>query len=340
MKLRGILVGCGYFSPFHLEAWQRLPEVELVAICDSDLKKAEALAEKRDFKGLIFSSLDEALGTLPDIDFVDIATPPASHLELVDLASRYGKAIVCQKPLAPTLEEARKLVTLAEERKVRLMVHENFRFQPWHRAIKEILDQQIVGDELYSLYWRMRMGDGWQADAYLSRQPYFRTYPRLLIYETGVHLIDVVRYLNSCEIKAVSADLARRNPDIRGEDSGMVQLTMENGCRATLDLSRYNESRYANPRYTFADSLLLDLNGGSIELTGDGKIWVKPLGELGYAYDYEHHDRNFAGDCVFFCQQHFVESLLENKPFETSGADYLHNLEVQELIYAQKKPDR
>lgn len=336
MGLKGILVGCGYFSQFHMEAWQRIPEVELVGICDPDIKKAKAFAQKWGFAGKIFLSLEEALNAIPAIDFVDIATPPASHLELVDLASRHGKAIMCQKPLAPTLEEAQKLVNLAEARGVRLMVHENFRFQPWHRAIKGLLDGQVVGNQLYSLYWRMRMGDGWQPDAYLSRQPYFRTYPRLLIYETGVHLIDVVRYLNSCEVQSVSADLSRRNPEIKGEDSGLVMLTMENSCRAILDMSRYNESHYPNPRYTFADSLLLDLNGGSIELTGDGRIWVKPIGQPAYWHDYEHHDRNFAGDCVYFCQRHFVESLLTDKPFETSGLDYLQNLEVQDKIYAPK----
>lgn len=336
MRLKGLLVGCGYFSQFHLEAWLRTPEVEIVGICDSDGEKASAFAEKWGFSEKVFSSLEEALNAFPSIDFVDIATPPASHMELVDMASRQGKAIICQKPLAPTLEEARKLVTLAEERGVRLMVHENFRFQPWHRAIKGLLDGQIVGDQLYSLYWRMRMGDGWQPDAYLSRQPYFRTYPRLLIYETGVHLIDVVRFLTGCEVTASQSHLARRNQEIKGEDSSLVMLTMENGCLATLDMSRYNESRYSNPRYTFADSLLLDLNGGSIELTGDGTIWVRPLGQSAYVHDYEHQDRNFAGDCVYFCQRHFVESLLEKAPFETSGQDYLHNLEVQEQIYAQK----
>ncbi len=151
-----------------------------------------------------------------------------------------------------------------------------------------------------------------------------------------MHLIDVVRFLTGCKIATVRADLARRNPDIKGEDSGLVVLRMENGCSATLDMSRYNESRYPNPRYTFADSILLDLNGGSIELKGDGTIWVKPLGITAYAYTYEHQDRNFAGDCVYFCQRHFTGSFLTGKPFETSGLDYLQNLEVQDKIYAQK----
>jgi predicted dehydrogenase len=334
-SLKGILVGCGYFSQFHIEAWQRIPEVELVALCDADLEKAQAFAEKWGFAGEIFSSLADALTAFPEADYVDIATPPASHLELVQVASGHGKDIICQKPLAPTLGEAQKMVALAEARGVRLMVHENFRFQPWHRAIKAILEAKTVGDELYSIHWRMRMGDGWQADAYLSRQPYFRTYPRLLIYETGVHLIDVVRFHTGSEVGSVQAYLSKRNQEIKGEDSGLVVLGMENGCRATLDMSRYNESRYANPRYTFADSLRLDLNGGSIELLGDGEIWVKPLGQPAYAHPYEHYDRNFAGDCVYFCQRHFVECLLNKVPFETSGRAYLFNLEVQEQIYAQ-----
>ncbi|MBU1821028.1 MAG: Gfo/Idh/MocA family oxidoreductase [Bacteroidetes bacterium] len=333
-SLKGILVGCGYFSQFHMEAWQRIPEVELVALCDSDPDKARSFGEKWGFTGEIFSSLSDALATLPDVDFVDIATPPASHLELVEVASRHGKAIVCQKPLAPSLEEAQTLVALAGERGVRLMVHENFRFQPWHRATKAILESKTVGDEQYSIYWRMRMGDGWQPDAYLGRQPYFRAYPRLLIYETGVHLIDVVRYLTGSGVNDVQSYLSKRNQDIAGEDSGLVVLGLENGCRATLDMSRYHESRYPNPRYTFADSLRLDLNGGSIELTGDGSIWVKPLGQAAYLHSYEHHDRNFAGDCVYFCQRHFVESLMSGTPFETSGSDYLRNLDVQERVYS------
>jgi D-apiose dehydrogenase len=146
MTLKGVLVGCGYFSQFHMEAWRHIPEVELVAICDADLEKANTFAEKWGFVGQVFSSLEEVLATLPSVDFVDIATPPASHLYLVDTASRYGKAIICQKPLAPTLEEAQKLVALTQERGVPLMVHENFRFQPWHRAIKAILEAKTVGD--------------------------------------------------------------------------------------------------------------------------------------------------------------------------------------------------
>ncbi len=73
------------------------------------------------------------------------------------------------------------------------MVHDNFRFQPWHREFRRLLDAGAIG-RLHSISCRTRMGDGWQPDAYLARQPYFRTMPQLLIYETGVHFIDVYRY--------------------------------------------------------------------------------------------------------------------------------------------------
>ena len=59
-----------------------------------------------------------------------------------------------------------------------------------HLVHIENLDLGTIG-RLHSISCRTRMGDGWQTDAYLARQPYFRTMPQLLVYETGVHFIDV-----------------------------------------------------------------------------------------------------------------------------------------------------
>ena len=81
--------------------------------------------------------------------------------------------------------------------------------------------------------FRLRTGDGWGEDAYLGRQPFFRDYPRLLVYETGVHFIDMFRFLFG-EIETVSAHLRRLNPVIKGEDSGQIFLTFDNGVRGAL----------------------------------------------------------------------------------------------------------
>ncbi|GAA4469545.1 Gfo/Idh/MocA family oxidoreductase [Nibrella saemangeumensis] len=335
---RGLLIGAGYFSQFHIEAWQRIPEITITGVCDQNAGAADAFARQWNLPNA-YEDIQEALEA-GQPDFVDIITPPATHKALVEEAARRGIAIICQKPLAPTQEEARALVAIAEQQGVPFMVHENFRFQPWHRELKKLLDSGIVGSRIFSLYWRLRMGDGWQADAYLARQPYFRDYQRLLIYETGIHLIDTLRYLTGSEVTDVFARLHQRNPDIQGEDSGLVVLSFRGGADAVLDMSRYNENRHETPRYTFAELLTIDAEGGTLRLFADGSIEVQPLGKPAYPHAYTHRNHGFAGDCVFFCQRHFVDAWLANTPFETSGADYLKNITIQEAIYHQTPPYR
>jgi D-apiose dehydrogenase len=334
--LKGVAVGAGYFAQFHLDAWQRMPEVELVALCDTDVAKAESLA--RQF-GVPRTYCDVAeMLTRERPDFIDIITPPDTHLALIELAAQAGVAVICQKPLAPSLTEARQVVERAEAGNTRLMVHENFRFQPWYRAIRQLLDNESIGDQLFSINCRTRLGDGWQSDAYLSRQPYFRTMPRLLIHETGVHFIDTFRFLAG-EVGHVFAHLSRRNGAILGEDSGQVFFGFANGATGLWEATRYNEPNYPNPRYTFGE-LTLDGNGGTLRLYPDGRLTIQPLGKPETEHPYPHTDRGFAGDCVMATQQHFIARLKTGAEFETAGRTYLINLTVQEAIYIAAREGR
>ncbi|NND33260.1 MAG: Gfo/Idh/MocA family oxidoreductase, partial [Saprospiraceae bacterium] len=138
MKIKLACVGCGYFSRFHVEAWLRIPEVELVAICDKDVAKAKKMAS--DFGIENYHTNLEALIDLEDFSVLDIITPPETHLDICKKAMEAGKHIICQKPLAPEISVAREIVTLAERAAIRFMVHENFRFQPWYRKIKSLID--------------------------------------------------------------------------------------------------------------------------------------------------------------------------------------------------------
>ena len=210
------------------------------------------------------------------------------------------------------------------------MVHENFRWQPWYRQIRRILRSGEIGEPTH-LYFRMRTGDGWPEDAYLSRQPFFREYPRLLVYETAVHFIDTFRFLLG-EITQVYATLRRLNPLIRGEDAGQICFSFESGATAILDANRYNESETENPRYTFGE-LRLDATGGHLVMEADSSMRIKPLGERSRPVEYEREDRNFAGDCVYRLQRHFVDCLIDGTEFESSGEDYLKTLAVVEAVY-------
>jgi predicted dehydrogenase len=252
-------------------------------------------------------------------------------LELVAACAKHGVSIICQKPLAPDFVTAERVVQTAEEAGVRLMVHENFRFQPWHRELKRLLDERVIGDRLHSLSFRTRTGDGSGKDAYLGRQPYFREMPRFLIHETGVHFVDLFRYLGG-EITEVSAHLRRLNPVIAGEDAALVVVCFASGATGLWDANRYNDSTAADPRLTFGE-FLIEGNGGSVRLYANGRITVQPLGGQESTHNYNWSNTGFGGDCVFATQSHFIECLQSDSPFETGGREYLQTLRVVEAVY-------
>jgi predicted dehydrogenase len=270
-------------------------------------------------------------------DFVDIITPPETHREMCSFAAGEGVDIICQKPLAPTGEEAERIVEVARDAGIRFMVHENWRWQPWYRETRRLIDADRLG-RVFSLYFRMRTGDGWGEDAYLARQPFFRDYPRLLVYETGCHFLDTFRFLLG-EIETVYARLRRLNPVIKGEDAGIVLLTHEGGARSVLDANRYNENEAGDPRYTFG-RMRIDAERGHLELGYDGEIRIKPLGQAPRRHDYEHPHAGFAGDCVYALQRHFVDCRLSGEPFESSGEDYLRTARAVEAVYESARTGR
>lgn len=327
--LRGVTVGAGYFSQFHYDAWSRIDGVEIVGVCDTDIDRANLVAQKHSIPN-IYRDV-QAMLEAEKPDFVDIITRPESHLELVRIAAAAGVDVICQKPLAPTTSEARLLVSVANDAGVRLMVHENFRFQPWYREISMLLKSSVIGNTLQTVSVRTRTGDGWQPDAYQARQPYFVTMPQLLIFETGVHFIDTFRFLAG-EIDGVYASLRQLNPNIAGEDAGIVMFEFASGAQGIWDASRYHESNCADPRYTFGQCLI-EADGGSIRLAFDGTLSIQPHGQPEMIHTYEHAPANFASDCVLHTQQHFADSLRTGASFETSGDEYLKTLAIQDAIY-------
>jgi predicted dehydrogenase len=328
--LRGVCVGAGYFSRFQYEAWKRIDGVEIVANCNRTVSKAEAMAGEFGIPASYPVSDFAKMLTDENPDFVDIITPPETHLELCRIAADQSVAIICQKPLAPTWNETQELIALIQQSNVRCMVHENWRWQPWYREIKRLLDSDTIGD-VYHCHVMCRMGDGWGEDAYLARQPFFRDYDRLFIFETGVHFLDTFRFLFG-DAKSIYAKTARRNPVIKGEDSALLVCEMNSGVTAVLDANRYNESDSENPRYTFG-TVRIEGSKGHLELDFDGGISIKPLGQPSVRHQYEPSTDGFAGDCVFAVQQHFVECMSSGNEFESTVSDYAHSVQMVEAAY-------
>ena len=327
-RLRGVGIGAGYFAPFQYEAWTRIPEVEIVAVSDRADARGRAMLAPH---GIARSYEDwREMLDRERPDFVDIITPPDTHEEMCAYAADRAVHIICQKPLAPTLDASRRIVERARARGVRFMVHENWRWQPWYRAIKQVQQARTIGDFTH-LHFLMRLGDGWGDDAYLARQPLFREYPRLLIHETGVHFIDTFRYLLG-EVASVYARIKQLNPVIRGEDTAQMVLTFASGATAIWDANRYNETEAESPRYTFGQ-LRIDATRGHLTMDTASAIRLKVLGEPGRDLDYVRERKNFAGDCVYYLQRHFVDCLTSGAEFESHGTDYLKTIRVVDAAY-------
>ncbi len=328
MTLRVAIAGCGYFSRFHQDAWSRMEGVRVVGVADRDAAKRDAAASL--FDGA--QAFDDAAAMLDAVqpDLVDIVTPPQTHRELVEAAARRGVKMICQKPVAPEFDEAEAIVAIAEKAGVMLAVHENFRFMPWFAETHRLIADGAVGRPL-NITFRLRPGDGQGPDAYLSRQPYFQQMPRFLIHETGIHLIDVFRYLLG-EITGVFARLRRINPVIKGEDAGLVIFDFASGAAGLFDGNRHVDHPADDTRMTNG-VLLVEGDQGVLRLDGYGKLFLRKLRGQEQEHPYVWQDRGYGGDCVYGQSRHIVEHLTKGVPLVNSGRDYLRNLAIEEAVY-------
>lgn len=333
--LRVATIGAGYFSRLHVEAWRRIPDVEFVGLCDTDIDKARALLSNLGAAPAevpVFADAGEMLTALhPDI--VDIATPPSAHAGLIDLAlERDVPTIICQKPFCGDLATARAVAGRIDAAHGRVVVHENIRWQPWYREIRRQIEAGAVGD-VYQVTFRLRPGDGRGPAAYLDRQPYFQTMPRLLIHETAIHWIDTFRYLLG-EPDSLLADLRKLNPAIAGEDAGFFLFRYADGRRALFDGNRLADHASDDPRLTMGECVV-EGSAASLELDGHGALWRRQHGAAERErIDNGYDTQTFGGDCVLALQSHIVAAVLNGAPLENTVGDYLRNMEIEEAVYA------
>jgi predicted dehydrogenase len=155
--------------------------------------------------------------------------------------------------------------------------------------------------------------------------------PRFLVHETGIHMIDVFRFLMG-EIVGVSARLRKLNPVIAGEDSGLVIFDFEGGAAGLLDGNRLADFEADNTRLTMGE-MLIEGAEGSIRLDGEARLWLRRRGQPAREHAYDWNRRGYAGDSVHALQAHVVAHLREGTPVENTGADYLQAVRVEEAVY-------
>ncbi len=321
------LIGCGFFAINQLHGWQDATGAEVVAVCDRDPERLRLVQQQF---GVTRTYTDaRAMFAEGGFDTVDIATTVQSHRPLVELAARHGVHVICQKPFAQTMQDARAMVSAVEATGKMLMVHENFRWQSALRAAIDALRGGAIGTPFFG---RVSFRSGYDV---FSGQPYLAEGERFIIEDLGIHILDVARALFG-DVRRLTATTRRINPGIEGEDVATMLLEHKDGVTCLVDCS------YATQREpeTFPESLLeIDGTGGTLRLDAGYRLSIQTPGGaetrdvsppvLPWAARPWHNIQ----ESVALIQQHFVDSLAAGRQPETSGADNVLTLALVEAAY-------
>lgn len=328
MRLRGGLIGCGHISYLQLWAWQQINQVEICAVCDLDREKAEARAREFDIPR-VYSNHEEMLNEV-ELDFVDIATRPSSHLGLVLTAAQRGLHVLCQKPLTDSLLEAQQMVDACQAAGVTFMVNENGRFQGWFRHMKALLDKGMLGKPFYA-----RIEERSRSTLPLptfTEQPYLSEMPQLVIYEMGLHYLDIARYLFG-ESEYLSATTKRISPHIAGEDVAII-LADFNGLTCIVDLSWASVVKPA-PDISWG-CVRIEGENGTLILDQNGVLTVySDSQQLTWVFPKDTVERSFVA-----AQRHFVECIEAGREPETSGSETIKSLQLVFSAYRASEERR
>lgn len=224
-KLHLALIGCGGISRAHLEGIVQLSDlVELVATCDLDRARAQAAASKAGAQ-VVCESYHEVLPR-EDVDAVDILLPHDLHCEVTVAAAAAGKHVLCEKPIAPSVEEAEEMIAACEAAGVKLMIGYCERYANEHAAAKKLLDEGALGKP-----YLMRIDHNqwvWAPEGHWLNDP--EKLGGGTVAGSGTHRLDLLRWLNG-EVKRVAAFFHTTGlTNVVAEDTATVILEHESGA--------------------------------------------------------------------------------------------------------------
>lgn len=319
------IFGCGFWSQFQIGAWQEIEGAECVALYNRTKSKAEELAKRFNIPR-VYNDAEELLKN-EKLDFIDIITDVDTHEKFTLLGAKYGLDVICQKPLAPGYEAAKRMMKATKDAGVRFYVHENYRWQPQFRRVEEILDSGVIGNAFRC------------ETAFLTAFPLFETQPFLAeleefaLTDQGSHQFDVLRFLFG-EAETIYCEKQTVNPTIKGEDVTTSVLKMKNGvvCIQKISFSSPLEKEIF-PQTT----LLIEGEKGSIRLDGDFEISVtSPVGTSKEivpmrVYHWQTDRLKPEPPSIVDINQNILDDMLGKGKAENTGDD---NFETVKLVWA------
>ena len=217
------VIGLGFFGARHAAIFAEHPSAELIAVCDSDLARAAATAERTgaeefvDFRRLL---------AIPDLAAVSICLPDRLHEEAAVAAAEAGKAILLEKPLAHDAATARRIVAAVERAGVRLMVGHILRFDPRYVQVFHAASPERLGAPIHL---RAKRNGTRSTAARLGGAS-------SILFYMGVHDVDALQWIARSLISRVYAQKVERL-GTGNEDALYAVVDFENGAIGSIDYS-------------------------------------------------------------------------------------------------------
>lgn len=208
--------------------------MSLVGVYDHQLERAKAFADQ--FGSAAF---EEAATLLSEnLDGVIICSENIHHRSLVELAAAKVAAILCEKPIATTLEDAQAMIDSCQQHGAKLQIAFPVRFSPPVERLKAQLDEGRLGSVTSVVATNHgRMPGGWFIDKSLAGGG--------AVMDHTVHVIDLLRWFWQTEVKSVYAEIGNGLlHDIDIDDAGLLSFTLANGVYGTLDTSWSRPANY------------------------------------------------------------------------------------------------
>ncbi len=260
-KIRVAVIGCGVIAPLHLECYKSLDHVEVTYLCDLQLDKAKALADKFGVAKITVNA--EEVFSAEDVDAVSICTDHASHADLVSSALQHGKDVLCEKALAQNrvnLERILEAGRLAPDR-IFSGVFQH-RFDPINREVRAILSEKLLGTLLTAgIQLRcFRSNAYYQADAWRGT---WKFEGGSLLINQAIHYIDQLLWLTGGMDKVVGmiSNISHQGI-IETEDTAAAVLKLKCGAIGTIEAT-------ASSNINWESTLAFHGTDGALEIRDD-----------------------------------------------------------------------
>jgi len=272
--IRIAIVGCGRISDLHALGYRGLAGARIVAVCDTNGKRAR---EKAEAWGVarVYTDYKKLLAD-PEVDLVELLVPHHLHAPMTVAACQAGKHVSVQKPMALTVSEAEQMIQAAEQAGVVLRVFENFVFYPPHVRAKEMIDAGEIGEpQMLRLHvstgqsetaWKVPLG------AWLWRFNEGKCGGGPLIFDHGYHLFSLARYLMG-EVERVYAWM-----DTSPVGGAIPRQVAELDAPATIMFQFKSPRRYGVLDFAHTPNMVMD----SIYYADDDRVEV--IGDRGILF--------------------------------------------------------